>query len=200
VKAFYDQHPERFKQPDLVSVRHILVTVKKDPKDQAGLTDDDAKARISKIQEELKGGTKFEDLAKKYSDDPGSKENGGLYADADPSGWVPEFGAAARTQPVGEVGAPVKTSYGYHLIKVESRKPSRLVPFEEAKEPAEKMAQQDRQAKVWKELMDELRKEIPFEVVKPAPAPKAAAAPKTPQTAPVPAAPETPVAGKGEVK
>jgi peptidyl-prolyl cis-trans isomerase C len=200
VKAFYDQHPDRFKQPDLVSVRHILVTVKKDPKDQAGLTDADAKARIAKIQAELKKGAKFEVLAKKYSDDPGSKENGGLYADADPSGWVPEFGAAARTQPVGKVGAPVKTAYGYHLIKVENRKPARQVPFEEAKEPAEKMAHQERQAKVWTELMDELRKEIPFEVVKPAPAPKVAATPKAPQTAPVPAAPETPVAGKGEVK
>ena len=183
VKAYYEKHPERFKQPDLVSVRHILVSVKQDPKATAGLTDDEAKARIAKIQEELKGGTKFEDLAKTYSDDPGSKENGGLYADADPSGWVPEFGAAARTQPVGEVGAPVKTSYGYHLIKVESRKPSRQVPFEEAKQEAERRAQQERQSVVWNELMDGLRKEIPFEVIKPAPAPKVAEPVKSPEPA-----------------
>ena len=173
VKAFFDKHPERFKQPELVSVRHILVTVKQDPKAETGLSEDDAKAKIAKVQEELKGGASFEELAKKYSDDPGSKDTGGLYADADPSGWVPEFGAAARTQPVGEVGAPVKTVYGYHLMKVEARKPSRQIPFEEAKGPAEKMAQQDRQMTVWNELMDGLRKEIPFEMVKPAaPAPK----------------------------
>ena len=134
MKAYYDKHPDRFKQPDLVSVRHILVTVKQGEGKQ-GLSEVEAKARIAKIQAELKKGAKFEALAKKYSDDPGSKENGGLYADADPSGWVPEFGAAARTQPVGKVGAPVKTTYGYHLIKVESRKPSRQVPFEEAKGP-----------------------------------------------------------------
>lgn len=179
VKAFYDKHPERFKQPELVSVRHILVSVKQDPKAEAGLSEEDAKARIAKIQEELKGGAAFEALAKTYSDDPGSKENGGLYADADPSGWVPEFGAAARKQPVGQVGDPVKTTYGYHLVKVEERKPARQIPFEEAKGPAEKMAQQDRQATVWNELMDNLRKEISFELVKPAaPAPKAVDAPK----------------------
>ena len=176
VKAFYDKHPERFKAPDLVSVRHILVSVKQGDNPQ-GLSDADAKKRIAKIQAELKKGAKFEDLAKKYTDDPGSKETGGLYADADPSAWVPEFGAAARTLPLGKVGAPVKTQFGYHLMKVEARKPSRQVPFEEAKAACEKMAQQERQAKVWNELMDELRKEIPFELVKPA-APKAPEPPK----------------------
>jgi peptidyl-prolyl cis-trans isomerase C len=182
VKAYYDKHPERFKQPELVSVRHILVSVKQG-EGQTGISDEEAKAKMAKIQEELKGGSKFEDLAKKYSDDPGSKDNGGLYADADPSAWVPEFGAAARTQPVGEVGAPVKTQFGYHLVKVEARKPARQVPFEEAKGPAEKMAQQERQVAVWNELMDGLRKEIPFELVKPAPAPKAPEAPKASEPA-----------------
>jgi parvulin-like peptidyl-prolyl isomerase len=202
VKTYYDKHPERFKQPDLVSVRHILVTVKQGEGKQ-GLSDADAKARISKIQEELKKGAKFEALAKKYSDDPGSKENGGLYADADPSGWVPEFGAAARTQPVGKVGAPVKTTYGYHLIKVEGRKAARQIPFEEAKGPAEKMAQQERQAAVWNELMDGLRKEIPFELIKPAPAPKTPEpvklpeAPKAPEPAKAPEASKAPVTTKG---
>jgi len=172
VKAYYDAHPDRFKQPELVSVRHILVSVKKG-EEQPGLSDAEAKARVAKIQAELKKGAKFEALAKKYSDDPGSKDNGGLYADADPSAWVPEFGAAARTQPVAKVGAPVKTQFGYHLVKVEGRKPSRQVPFEEAKETAEKQARQERQVQVWNELMDGLRKEIPFELVKPE-APKAA--------------------------
>jgi peptidyl-prolyl cis-trans isomerase C len=187
VKAFYASHPERFKQPELASVRHILVAVKQDPKAEAGHTDDEAKALIATIQTELKAGAKFEDLAKKYTDDPGSKENGGLYADADTTSWVPEFGAAARTQPIGEVGAPVKTMYGYHLIKVEGRKPARQVPFEEAKGAAEKLAQQDRQAKVWNELMDGLRKEIPFKLMLPAAAP---AQVQAPVPAPVPEAPK----------
>ena len=78
---------------------------------------------------------------------------------------------------------PVKTQFGYHLMKVESRKPSRLVPFEEAKQEAERRAQQERQSVVWNELMDGLRKEIPFEVIKPAPAPKVAEPVKSPEPA-----------------
>ena len=197
VKAYYDKHPERFKQPELVSVRHILVAVKQGDA-PTGLSDAEAKARIAKIQAELKKGTKFEALAKKYSDDPGSKENGGLYADADPSGWVPEFGAAARAQPIGKVGAPVKTMFGYHLVKVEGRKSARQVPFEEAKANAEKMAQQERQATIWNELMDGLRKEIPFELVKQAPAPAPVVeAPKAPEPSKPPEPAKTPETVKG---
>jgi parvulin-like peptidyl-prolyl isomerase len=198
VKAFYEKNQNRFKQPELVSVRHILVSVKQG-EGKPGMSDADAKARIAKIQAELKKGAKFAALAKQYSDDPGSKENGGLYADVDPSGWVPEFGAAARTQPLGKVGAPVKTAYGYHLIKVESRKPARQIPFLEAKESAEKLAQQERQALVWNELMDGLRKEIPFELIKP-PAPKAPEPAKIPETPKAPEPAKAPEAGKGEAK
>jgi peptidyl-prolyl cis-trans isomerase C len=178
VKAYYDAHPERFRQPELVSVRHILISVKQEEGGQ-GATEAEAKARLAKIQAELKKGAKFEALAKKYSDDPGSKDNGGLYEDADPANWVPEFGAAARTQPLGKVGAPVKTMFGYHVVKVEKRKPARQVPFEEAKASVEQTAQREKQVAVWNELMDGLRKEIPFELVKPA-----VPAPKTPETAP----------------
>jgi peptidyl-prolyl cis-trans isomerase C len=180
-KAYYDKHLDQFKQPELVSVRHILVNVKSEAS-APGLSDKEAKAKVAKIQAELKKGAKFEDLAKKYSDDPGSKDNGGLYADADPSRWVPEFGAAARTQPLKQVGAPVKTQYGYHLMKVEGRKPGRQLPFEEAKAQAEKTALQERQMQVWNDLMDGLRKEIPFELVKPA-APAPAPAPEAPKPA-----------------
>lgn len=198
VKAYYEGHKARFKQPDLVTVRHILVSVKQ-AEGQPGVTEAEAKARIAKIQGELKKGAKFDALAKKYSDDPGSKDSGGLYADADPSGWVPEFGAAARTQPIGKVGAPVKTMYGYHLMKVEGRKAARELTFDEAKASVERLATQERQATIWNELMDTLRKEIPFELLKPA-APKAA--PKVvvePTKVPDTKAPEakTPDAAKG---
>lgn len=195
VKAYYDKNLDRFKQPELVTVRHILVSLKREG-EPGGLTEPEAKAKVAKIQAELKKGAKFEALAKKYSDDPGSKDNGGLYEDADPSSWVPEFGAAARTQPTGKVGAPVKTQFGYHLVKVEGRKPARQVPFEEARNAAAQAAQRDRQAAVWTELMDGLRKEIPFELVKPAPAPRPAQDP-----VPVPAeAPKPGEAPKGGVQ
>ena len=76
----------------------------------------------------------------------------------------------------------MKSQYGYHLIEVEGRKPARQVPFEEAKAEAQQMAERDRQGEVWEQLMDGLKKEIPFELAKPAPSD----APK-PQAAPAPA-------------
>jgi peptidyl-prolyl cis-trans isomerase C len=196
VKAYYDTHLDEFKQPNLVSVRHILVAVKRDPKDKTGLTDAEAKKRIAMLQADLRKGAKFDELAKKYSDDPGSKENGGLYADVDPSNWDPAFAKAAETQPIGKVGAPVKSQYGYHLIKVEGRKPARTIPFEEAKAQAQQMAMREKQTQVWDQLMATLKKEIPFELTTPAPSdapqvkPAPAAAAK-PAPAPAPKAPAT---------
>lgn len=186
VKAYYDTHLDEFKQPDLVSVRHILVAVKRDPKDTTGLTDAAAKKRIAMLQADLRKGAKFDALAKKYSDDPGSKENGGLYADVDPSNWDPAFAKAAETQPIGKVGAPVKSQYGYHLIKVEGRKPARTIPFEEAKAQAQQMALREKQTQVWEQLMATLKKEIPFELTTPAPS-------DAPKTKPAPAAADKPV-------
>jgi parvulin-like peptidyl-prolyl isomerase len=187
VKAFYDAHLDKFKQPELVSVRHILVAVKRDPKDKEGLSDAEAKQHIAKLQADLKKGLKFEDLAKQFSDDPGSKDNGGLYKDVDPSSWDPAFAKAAMTQPIGKVGAPVKSQYGYHLIKVEARKPARQIPFEEAKAEAQQLAERDRQGEVWDQLMDGLKKEIPFELAKPAPSDAAKPAPTEPKPAAEPA-------------
>ncbi len=194
VKAYYDAHLDKFKQPDLVSVRHILVAVKQDPQAKEGLTDAEALKRIAKLQADLKKkGTTFADLAKKFSDDPGSKDSGGLYEDVDPSNWDPAFAKAAESQPIGKVGAPVKTRYGYHLIKVEGRKAARTIPFEEAKAEAQQQALREKQGQVWEQLMDRLKKEIPFELASPAPSDAPKAKPQAPK--PQAEAPKAPAQG-----
>jgi len=97
------------------SVRHILIsTEKRAPEEALKLAND--------LEGRLKKGEDFAKLAKEFTDDPGSKETGGLYENADVTGWVPEFKEASLAQKVGEVGPPVKTDYGYHIIKVENRK------------------------------------------------------------------------------
>ena len=96
------------------SVRHILIgTEKRKPEEALKLAND--------LEARLKKGEDFAKLAKEFTDDPGSKESGGLYENADVDQWVPEFKKAALTQPIGQIGAPVKTDYGYHIIRVESR-------------------------------------------------------------------------------
>ncbi|MFD2370160.1 peptidylprolyl isomerase [Brevibacillus sp. GCM10020057] len=108
----------------VASVRHILIsTEKRKPEEALKLANE--------LEDRLKKGEDFAALAKQYTDDPGSKENGGLYADADVTQWVPEFKDAALKQEVGKVGPPVKTDYGYHIIKVENRKEK---TFDEMKE------------------------------------------------------------------
>lgn len=106
------------------SVRHILIsTENRKPEEALKLAND--------IEARLKKGEDFAKLAAEFTDDPGSKANGGLYADADVTQWVPEFKQAALSQPVGQVGPPVKTDFGYHIIKVENRKEK---TFDEMKE------------------------------------------------------------------
>ena len=104
----------------IASVRHILIGLT-DPEGKAIRTKEEALTLAKDVQLKLKNGGDFAALAKQYSDDPGSKDAGGLYADADVSQWVEGFKKAAISQTIGLIGDPVETEYGYHVIKVESR-------------------------------------------------------------------------------
>lgn len=105
----------------IASVRHILIGLQ-DPMSGAELrTKEEAMALAEEVRAQLADGGNFEALAKQYSDDPGSRDNGGLYADAPVSDWVPEFKAAAMELPLKEISEPVETAYGYHVIQVDSR-------------------------------------------------------------------------------
>jgi foldase protein PrsA len=93
--------------------RHILI--KSDARSDA-----EAQRRAQDIETKLKSGLAFEDLARKYSEDPGTKTKGGdLGWVSQKSGFVPEFMAALMTMGRGQVSAPVKSSFGYHIIKVD---------------------------------------------------------------------------------
>ncbi|WP_334075574.1 MULTISPECIES: peptidylprolyl isomerase [Paenibacillus] len=101
------------------SVRHILIGFK----DAEGkeVKKEDALKLANEIKSRLEKGEDFAELAKKYSTDPGSKDNGGLYADYPLSGWVPEFKEKAMTLPLNTISEPVETSFGYHIMRVEKR-------------------------------------------------------------------------------
>ena len=141
-----------------------------------GLTDAEAKAKMAKIQAELKAGKSFADLAKEYSDDPGSKANGGLYKDIPFGRFAKEFEAAVRTQEIGKVGEPVKTAFGYHLIEVESRSPRQPGDFEKVKDAIRKQMVPERRQKLTKAFIEAAKQDVGFREVlppPPAPAPKA---------------------------
>ena len=113
---------EKFKAQSAGSeyrARHILVE-----------KEDEAKALIAQI----KGGAKFEDLAKKSSKDPGSAENGGDLDFASPKSYVPEFSEAMTKLKKGEMTeTPVKSQFGYHIIKLEDIREAKFPALEEVK-------------------------------------------------------------------
>jgi peptidyl-prolyl cis-trans isomerase C len=121
--------------------RHILVE-----------KEDEAKALLVQI----KGGAKFEDLAKKHSKDTGSAQNGGDLDFAKPDAYVPEFGQAMAALKKGDVtAAPVKTQFGYHIIKLEDSREAQFPSFEEVKP---RIVQQMEQQKL-QQYQDTLRKQ-----------------------------------------
>lgn len=118
IRAEFEKAPSDY---NIVTVRHILVATTDSATGEELRTEEEALARAKEVRAKLIAGGSWDELAAEYSDDPGSKMNGGLYADAKAGEWVEEFKQAANTQPVGVIGEPVLTSYGYHIIKVEKR-------------------------------------------------------------------------------
>ncbi|WP_164821479.1 peptidylprolyl isomerase [Paenibacillus koleovorans] len=122
IQAEYDrQRKEDSAAFVTATVRHILVGLNDPNTGQPTRTADEALARIKEVREKLVKGGSFDELAKTYSDDPGSKDSGGRYTDAVIAGYVTEFKKAAADLPLKQLSEPVKTEYGYHLIEVESR-------------------------------------------------------------------------------
>jgi foldase protein PrsA len=122
VKAEYD----RQRQADSASfvsasVRHILIALEDSMTGESLRTDEEALTRAKEVRVKLVAGGDFAELAKQYSDDPGSEETGGLYADAELTQFVEEFKKAGVELPLNQISEPVKTDYGYHIMKVESR-------------------------------------------------------------------------------
>ena len=118
-KAFYDDQVKGMKPEEEVQARHILVD-----------TEDKAKELAEKIAK----GEDFAKLAWENSKDPGSKDDGGMLGFFGRGQMVPSFEEAAFRLKKGEVSAPIKSQFGFHLIKVEDRRDKKLPAFEEVKD------------------------------------------------------------------
>jgi parvulin-like peptidyl-prolyl isomerase len=175
VRAYFDANAERYATPEKFTARHILVSLKGAPAaGDKGVTEEEALSKLAKAREELKAGKGWDAVAKEYSDDPGSKNSGGLYKDIPFGRFAKEFEAAVRSQEIGKPGEPVKTNFGYHLIQVESRSPKQPGDFEKVKDNVRKQMVPERREKATKAYLEEVRKEVGFrEVADPAAEPSA---------------------------
>ena len=117
VQQYYNDHAADYSIPEQAKSRHILISV---PPNADAATDAAAKAKAQMVLKQLQAGGSWTDLAKKYSDDPGSKDTGGELGFAQRGKMVPAFDNAIFTQKIGEIDI-IKTNFGYHIVQVEER-------------------------------------------------------------------------------
>jgi len=143
-KAFYDNNPNYFKQPDQVRARHILI--KADPEaDEAELKE--ARQKIVVIEERVQAGEDFAELARELSEGPSAAKGGDL-GFFERRQMVKPFADAAFALKPGEVSGIVQTRFGYHLIKAEDRKPESKMAYEEIQERLEQSLKQQKAEKM----------------------------------------------------
>lgn len=117
VVDFFDTYRDSIPAfPTMVKLRHLLVPV--EPGEQSRRA---ALAKLDSIRQRILAGEPFEDLAERYSQDPGSSQNGGSLGLVRRGSLVPEFETVAFTLPVGEISAPVESPFGYHLIQTQEK-------------------------------------------------------------------------------
>ena len=124
LREYYENNLDRFVTNEERKSSHILIAIDGDT------TDEQAAELIEEIQSKLDSES-FEELAKEYSDDPGSAAQGGDLGWAEPGLFVPEFESALFSMNVGEISAPVKTDFGYHLIRMDDIKSGQQQAFED---------------------------------------------------------------------
>ncbi len=128
LRTMYAANQDRFRTPERVQVRHILLTTTGKSKDEIAKIE----AKAADLLKQLKAGANFPELAKKNSEDPGSKEKGGELGWVVRGQMVKNFEEASFTQKVGDLGM-VKTEYGVHVVQVTAKESAHLKPFDEVK-------------------------------------------------------------------
>ena len=117
IQQYFNAHQSEYSVPELARSRHILISV---PAGADAKTDAAAKAKADGVLKQLQAGGNWADVAKKNSDDPGSKDTGGELGFSQRGRMVPEFDAAIFSQKIGDIKI-VKSQFGYHVVQVEER-------------------------------------------------------------------------------
>lgn len=149
VKEYYDSNPDKFKQGESVNASHILV---------------DTEEKAMELIKKLDSGADFAELAKAHSSCP-SKEQGGSLGDFTQGQMVPEFDKAVFSMEVGEVTkTPVKTQFGYHLIKLNSKQEASVASFEQVKGQLSEMLLNEKRHKAYESKINQLKIMYPVDL------------------------------------
>ncbi|GEM_PF-6471864 len=133
VKAFYDENPDNFARPDQIRASHILLKVEKSASENDWKAVEEKIKKLHKVA--MKKKTDFSKLAEVNSEDTLSAKRGGELGGFFPKGvMVPEFEESAFALKRGEISKPIRTQYGWHIIKLLEKRAAGPVPFDEVKD------------------------------------------------------------------
>jgi peptidyl-prolyl cis-trans isomerase C len=158
-KAFYDGNLQLFKQPEQVKASHILIKV------DAAATDAqkaEARKKIDAVQQKLKDGGDFAELAKEYSEGP-SNSRGGDLGYFKRGQMVKPFDDAVFAMQPDEVSDIVETRFGYHIIKVYDKKPEQTLAYADVKDQLNQQLKQEKVEKEATKYIDQLKKDAKIE-------------------------------------
>lgn len=154
ISRFYEKHRDKFKVPETVHVRHILIARTASDSDAVKA---ERREKAESVRKQLLEGADFAELAKKYSDCP-SKESGGDLGILARGQTVKPFEDAAFSQAEKVIGPVVETEFGYHVIQVLEKKPARVLTLDEpTKERISAFLIQQRQQEAFESLVKNLR-------------------------------------------
>ena len=163
---YYEAHKSAFPVETGFTLRQVLIYVRGNPAypDQ-GLTEPKAKAKATKALADLRRGISWEEIAKTYSDDLGSRDRGGLIPHGHFGRFAKEVEEAVRTQPLGKPGEPIRSLFGYHVIEVVDRVVDPVPkPFDEVKAVIAARLSDGQSAKARMLFMTPIQVELAFEV------------------------------------
>jgi peptidyl-prolyl cis-trans isomerase D len=147
LRAAYEKGKSRLEVPEKRRARHILIT---------GKDDASARAQAEQVLAQAKAGKDFGELAKQYSQDPGSAQNGGDLGWADRNSFVKPFADALFSMKPGEIAGPIKTQFGYHIIRLDEIQPGKSKSLEEARSELEAQVRRDRATDQFGDIQEQL--------------------------------------------
>ena len=171
-KSFYESNLKEFEQPETVKASHILFMVDADAAPEVVKEKQEA---AQKAAARAKGGEDFTTLAKELSEEPGAKESGGDLGFFPKDRMVPEFANAAFAANLNDISEPVKTQFGWHVIKVTDKKAAGTVPFDEVNNQITSYLKSTRQREAVQKVMKDLKDSAKIQTFLPAVEPAATA-------------------------
>lgn len=162
VQKFYQEGPpDKFDEPEKITASHILLALRRDAPPEEALA---VEKRTNELIERLKKGENFEDLALQNSSDPTVKKNKGSVGSFTREVVMPEFADAAFKLKVGEISAPVRTQFGYHIIKVTGRNAPHAATLDEARDRITAYIQDQKRQKATAQVIQKLRDDAKIEI------------------------------------